>query len=146
MRPHISINVSDVGKSVEFYSRVFGQDPQKKTVNYAKFDLKEPRLNFTMQSGAERETSRVNHFGIEVGTSEEVKLWEKRLIDAKVLTVPEEGTNCCFAKQDKVWFQDPDGNAWEVFVVLEQIAIVNPDGNLDTPFDKPMNPGKKACC
>ena len=28
-------------------------------------------------------------------------------------------TTCCYAVQDKAWVNDPDGNEWEVFVVLE---------------------------
>jgi len=28
-------------------------------------------------------------------------------------------TNCCYATQDKAWVRDPDGNEWEVFVVLQ---------------------------
>ncbi len=28
-------------------------------------------------------------------------------------------TDCCYAIQDKTWVTDPDGNEWEVFVVLE---------------------------
>ena len=143
MRPHVSINVADVSKSVEFYQRVFGIAPQKQTPHYAKFDL--PILNFTMQSGEHRAVSQVNHLGIEVGSTEEVKEWEAKLIAAEVLATPEEGTNCCLAKQDKVWFQDPDGNAWEIFVVHHQLPIANPDGNIDSPFMKPKNPGK-ACC
>lgn len=143
MRPHISLNVQDVGKSVEFYKRVFGQDPQKMTENYAKFDL--PILNFTMQSGGERELSRVNHLGIEVKSTLEVHEWEMRLMKSGVLATPEEGTNCCYAKQDKVWFQDPDGNAWEVFVVHAQLPTTEKEANLATPFDAPKNPGKKCC-
>lgn len=143
MRPHLSMNVSDVGKSVEFYRKVFGVDPQKQTVNYAKFDL--PILNFTLQSGEHRKVSRVNHLGIEVGSPAEVKDWESKLVKSGVLATPEENTNCCYAKQDKVWFQDPDGNAWEVFVVHHQLPVTNPEGNLDTPFDAPKNPGKKCC-
>jgi hypothetical protein len=27
--------------------------------------------------------------------------------------------DCCYALQDKTWARDPDGNEWEVFVVLE---------------------------
>jgi hypothetical protein len=27
-------------------------------------------------------------------------------------------TDCCYAIQDKTWVADPDGNEWEVFVVL----------------------------
>ena len=116
MRPHLSLNVSDVGKSVEFYRRVFGIEPQKRTATYAKFDL--PALNFSMQAGP---ASRVNHLGLEVGTLGELKAWEKKLIENGVSTRPEENSTCCYARQDKVWFRDPDGNAWEVFVVHEQL-------------------------
>ena len=48
MRAHLSINVRSLKKSVEFYSKVFGVKPQKKSETYAKFDLKEPSLNFSM--------------------------------------------------------------------------------------------------
>ncbi|MBX3329683.1 MAG: hypothetical protein KF722_04720 [Nitrospira sp.] len=30
---------------------------------------------------------------------------------------------CCFARQDKLWFTDPDGNAWEIFTVHEQLEV-----------------------
>jgi hypothetical protein len=36
-----------------------------------------------------------------------------------LLTRDEMQTNCCFAVQDKTWVSDPDGNQWEVFVVLQ---------------------------
>ena len=29
---------------------------------------------------------------------------------------------CCYAVQDKVWAVDPDGNKWEVYVVLDDNA------------------------
>ncbi|MCY7375210.1 MAG: hypothetical protein LH472_04475, partial [Pyrinomonadaceae bacterium] len=33
-------------------------------------------------------------------------------------TLEEMKTDCCYAMQDKTWVEDPDGNRWEVFVVL----------------------------
>ena len=36
-----------------------------------------------------------------------------------LITQDEMQTNCCYAIQDKTWVTDPDGNEWEVFVVLE---------------------------
>jgi hypothetical protein len=39
--------------------------------------------------------------------------------DAGLITRDEMQTNCCYALQDKTWVKDPDGNEWEVFVVLE---------------------------
>jgi hypothetical protein len=32
--------------------------------------------------------------------------------------VTQEATNCCYAVQDKVWVNDPDGAPWEVYTVL----------------------------
>ena len=122
MRPHLSINVKNVTNSVDFYKKVFGVNPQKQNENYAKFDLKEPAFNFTMQT-ADNNESRVGHLGIEVDSAEEVLKWQTKLEGAGVLNKPELQTDCCFALQDKIWFQDPDGNAWEIFFVHKQLEV-----------------------
>ena len=36
-----------------------------------------------------------------------------------MITRDEMQTDCCYATQDKTWVKDPDGNEWEVFVVLK---------------------------
>jgi catechol 2,3-dioxygenase-like lactoylglutathione lyase family enzyme len=123
MRAHISLNVKNVPQSVEFYSKLFGVEPQKETSTYAKFDLKNPSLNFSMQSGSEK-ISHVSHLGVEVNSPSELKEWESRLAQAGLSGRPEEQTNCCFARQDKIWFKDPDGNEWEVFHVYEQLPVI----------------------
>lgn len=147
MRPHLSLNVKNVSESVEFYKKVFGINPQKQTNDYAKFDLKEPALNFTMQT-AMLNQSKVGHLGIEVDSAEEVLIWQKKLENSGVLNQPEMQTDCCYALQDKVWFQDPDGNAWEIFFVHQQLEVtgqVNKAANSAccTPsFGK----AKSGCC
>lgn len=122
MRPHISVNVRDVRQSVDFYRRVFGTPPQKQTAQYAKFDLVRPPLNFSLVS-AGRHISRVNHLGIEVDSPAELARWETHLREQGLLDDVERATDCCFAVQDKLWFTDPDGNQWEVFLVLEQLPV-----------------------
>jgi hypothetical protein len=42
-----------------------------------------------------------------------------------LITRDEMQTNCCYALQDKTWVSDPDGNEWEVFVVLEDNLAEN---------------------
>lgn len=125
MRPHISLDVRHVPQSVAFYKKVFGVEPQKQTVGYAKFDLQHPALNlsFVSSTGA---VSAVNHFGIEVESVDEIAAWKTRLQEAGVLEKVEEDVACCFARQDKLWFSDPDGNAWEVFTVHEQLDVTGP--------------------
>ena len=36
----------------------------------------------------------------------------------------EDDVSCCYAVQDKVWVEDPDGNAWEVFVVKADAEVM----------------------
>jgi len=123
MRTHISLNVKDVAESVAFYEKIFGVNPQKQNSTYAKFDLTEPPLNLAMQSGAGA-ISRVSHFGIEVDSTDHMLRWQTRLTEQGLVKLVESDTKCCFARQDKVWFSDPDGNAWEVFYVREQLPVV----------------------
>jgi catechol 2,3-dioxygenase-like lactoylglutathione lyase family enzyme len=111
-----------VPASVEFYRKVFGVAPQKQTVDYAKFDLKVPALNLSLISNTGN-ISAVNHLGIEVDSVGEIADWKGRLIERGILERVEENVACCFARQDKLWFSDPDGNAWEIFVVHEQLPV-----------------------
>ncbi len=122
MCPHISLDVRDVSKSVAFYKKVFGGPPQKQVADYAKFDLKAPALNFSLVSSS-GEVSAVDHLGIEVETVEEIAEWKARLQREGVLGKVEDNIACCFARQDKLWFTDPDGNAWEIFTVHEQLEV-----------------------
>ncbi len=125
MRPHLSLDVRDVPKAVEFYERVFGVRPQKQAVDYAKFDLHEPALNFSLVASTGK-ISTVNHLGIEVDSTEHLAAWKGRLQRTGILEKVEDNIACCFARQDKLWFTDPDGNAWEVFTVLEQLEVTGP--------------------
>ena len=94
MRPHLSLNVRDVPASVEFYQKVFGVPPQKQTVDYAKFDLTEPALNFSLVSAAGT-VSRVNHLGIEVRSADDMAVWKQRLQDQGILEKVEDDIACC---------------------------------------------------
>ena len=125
MRPHISLDVRNVGESVEFYRKLFGLDPQKQTAHYAKFDLITPPLNLSLVSSKDS-ASTVNHFGIEVNAAHDVGAWERRLEQHGLVKAVEKNTQCCYARQDKVWVLDPDGNKWEVFTVLEQLPLTTP--------------------
>ncbi|MDO9183770.1 MAG: hypothetical protein Q7U04_15250, partial [Bacteriovorax sp.] len=106
-----------------------------------------PSLNFTMQStlgidsNIERNLSRVNHLGIEVDSAESVGMWESLLKERGVLSSPETNTECCFARQDKIWFQDPDGNSWEIFYVHEQLPVEEKKSTCGS-----TNSSAKKCC
>ena len=121
-KPHVSLNVTDVTRSVDFYRQFFGVEPAKLRHDYAKFDLVEPALNFTMNQrppGQDGEHGRLGHLGIQVEDHESVAFFRTRLEAAGLLAREEADTVCCYARQDKVWATDPDGNQWEVFFVME---------------------------
>ena len=128
MRPHFSLDVRNVPASVEFYQKVFGVKPQKQTTDYAKFDLSTPPLNMSLLSSTGK-ISSVNHFGIEVGSLEEIATWKHHLQKEGIIEHAEDNVACCFARQDKLWCSDPDGNAWEIFTVHEQLDVTGPVSN-----------------
>lgn len=66
---------------------------------------------------------QVSHLGIEVDSTDEMLRWQKALTEKGLVNLVQSDTNCCFARQDKVWFSDPDGNEWEVFYVHEQLPV-----------------------
>jgi hypothetical protein len=54
-----------------------------------------------------------------VKSTEGVNAIAHRLRDAGLETAVEDNVTCCYAVQNKVWATDPDGNKWEVYVVLD---------------------------
>jgi catechol 2,3-dioxygenase-like lactoylglutathione lyase family enzyme len=116
MRPHLALTVSDVERSIRFYRALFGVEPTKVRSGYAKFEVPEPALNFTLNEGERDGLGAFNHGGIQVGSTEEVLRARARLVEAGLATFDEMDTTCCYAKQDKIWVTAPDGESWEVFV------------------------------
>jgi catechol 2,3-dioxygenase-like lactoylglutathione lyase family enzyme len=109
--------VSDVDRSTEFYRALFGIEPSKVRPGYAKFEVREPGLNFTLNEGErDGELGAFNHAGIQVASTDDVLRARARLVEAGLATFDEMDTTCCYAKQDKIWVTAPDGESWEVFV------------------------------
>jgi predicted enzyme related to lactoylglutathione lyase len=120
LRPHLAINVNDIDRSVPFYSALFGVDPSKIKPGYAKFEIAEPALNLTLnEKGRSDELGAFNHAGIQVDSTDDVLAAQLRLKSAGLATFDEMDTTCCYAKQDKIWVDDPDGTPWEIFTVHE---------------------------
>ncbi len=118
-KAHVAIHVTDLARSVEFYERMFGVGPVKVRPGYAKFDLANPPLNFTLNEGPAETGTGLSHLGIQVGSTAEVLVMRDRWVQSGLSVRDEMQTDCCYALQDKSWVRDPDGNEWEVFVVLE---------------------------
>ena len=124
LKAHISLNVGNVELSIDFYRRMLGIEPCKVRKGYAKFDVENPPLNLVLNEvpGVEDPTmshrSKLSHLGIQVANTAEVLSVREEWRNAGLTTRDEMQTNCCYAIQDKTWVTDPDGNEWEIFVVL----------------------------
>lgn len=119
LKAHLALNVRNVERSIEFYKKLLALEPSKVRTGYAKFDVQNPPLNLTLNEHGFTERGALSHLGIQVASTSDVLAMRERWAEAGLLTRDEMQTDCCYALQDKTWVRDPDGNEWEVFVVLE---------------------------
>jgi catechol 2,3-dioxygenase-like lactoylglutathione lyase family enzyme len=125
-KTHISLNVADAARAVEFYQAFFGVPAHKRRPGYANFDLELPPLKLALQEGGSTAgRGALNHLGIQFATQEQVMEARDRLKEAGLATFDEGDTICCYARQDKLWATDPDGNKWEVYVLLDDMLEVD---------------------
>jgi len=114
-RMHVSLYVSNLAATVNFYNSFFGQQPDKIKPGYTKYILEKPSLIISFVENQERVIANFGHLGFQIDTLEELN---ERLAVAKqkqLISKEEMGTNCCYAVQDKFWVSDPDGVQWEVY-------------------------------
>jgi len=119
LKAHLALNVRNVDESIAFYRQMLGIEPSKIRTGYAKFDVQSPPLNLTLNQGVFENQGALSHLGIQVQDTSDVLAMRKKWEEAGLLTRDEMQTSCCYALQDKTWVRDPDGNEWEVFVVLQ---------------------------
>lgn len=119
LKAHLAINVRNVEESLTFYKKMLGIEPSKVRTGYAKFDVQNPPLNFTLNQAPFTERGALSHLGIQVASTSAVLAMRQKWEAAGLVTREEMQTNCCYATQDKTWVRDPDGNEWEAFVVLK---------------------------
>ena len=135
LKAHLAINVRSVPQSIVFYRKMFGIEPSKVRSGYAKFDVQNPPLNFTLNEVPFNDAEALSHMGIQVASTANVLSMRQRWAEAGLVTRDEMQTDCCYATQDKTWVHDPDGNEWEVFVVLR-----------DNLPERQTGQGSAACC
>ena len=117
-RVQLALNVPDIDEAIAFYSKLFATEPNKIKPGYANFAIADPPLKLVLfeNGGAD---ARLNHLGVEVMSVDEVGAHQARLTDEGVESVSENGA-CCFAQQEKIWVDGPDG-AWEIYTVIDDV-------------------------
>jgi catechol-2,3-dioxygenase len=126
-RMHVAINVKSLEENLTFYRAFFGEEPTKVRDNYAKFELNNPPLHFSMNVRPYDNKGALNHMGFQVGDTEAVIAMSERFKGAGIAILDEMNTTCCYAVQDKIWIHDPEGNAWEVFYTKEDSEFESAD-------------------
>ena len=156
-RVQLALNVSDLDQAIDFYSKLFSTEPAKRREGYANFAVDSPPLKLVLieNPGAE---GRLNHLGVEVFSTDEVAATSARLSGEGMATATEDNVTCCYAVQDKVWVDDPDGAPWEVYTVLADSQTANGDlrasdtcgagacATEELPADDDEAPSVHACC
>ena len=131
-RLQLALNVTDLEKAIDFYSRMFATPPAKVKPGYANFAIADPPLKLVLFEGPEGAT--INHLGVEVEASRQVRAAEGRLRESGLDTTGVDDTVCCYAEKTETWVTDPDGARWEWYVKsgdAEQLqnVVISTDGS-----------------
>ena len=143
-RLQLAINVTDLDKAVEFYSRLFDTAPAKVKPGYANFAIADPPLKLVLFEGPEGAT--LNHLGVEVETADEVISAERRLTSAGLGTTGVDETVCCFAEKAETWVVDPDGARWEWYVKSGDAEQIHNTIVRSLPSEVGSESASRSCC
>lgn len=118
---HASLNVSDLAKSIEFYTALFGCGPVKQYDDYAKFEVESPPLVLSLKPKRACAGGPLNHLGLRVVTVEHLRAIQERLRAVRARIGQQDDVKCCYALQSKIWVTDPDQTMWEVYVLHDDV-------------------------
>ncbi len=133
-RMHIHVGVEHLEQGIAFYSALFGAEPVKTKIDYAKWMLDDPRINFAISTRGS--TKGVDHLGLQVDEDSELEEVRERITRAGMPVFNEGETICCYARSDKSWVQDPAGIAWEAFKTMDDAQLFSAQEPLENA----------ACC
>ncbi len=133
-RMHVSLYVSNLAATVNFYNTFFNKQAEKIKKGYAKYILDQPSLIISFVENPARVHQGFGHLGIQVETKEEMERQLAIAREQNTVSREEIGTACCYAVQDKFWVEDPDGYEWEIYYFHKDVSFNDPhyeDGSSD---------------
>ena len=147
-RFHVHISVDDLDANVRFYSTVFGAAPTVLKLDYAKWMLDDPRINFAISKRGLK--AGVDHLGVQVESEAELAALREQVAAAEIAALDQKNAECCYARSDKYWITDPQGVAWETFHTLDSVPVYGETrGAESTACCRPAQPGNSqsgTCC
>jgi lactoylglutathione lyase len=120
-RFHVHLHVEDLGRSIEFYSKLFAAAPSRVEGDYAKWMLDDPRINFAISTRGSH--PGIDHLGFQTDDAAELAKLKARAESADMALLDDGETTCCYARSEKHWITDPQGIAWEHFHTLGNIPV-----------------------
>ena len=114
---HLSLNVSDLTRSIAFYRVLFDREAAKVRGDYAKFEVDEPPLIMSLIPTPQGLGGALNHIGVRLTDAATLVAIQARLEHAGYTTQREEGVECCYSHQTKFWVTDPDRTLWELYIL-----------------------------
>jgi catechol 2,3-dioxygenase-like lactoylglutathione lyase family enzyme len=120
-RLHVNLTVSDLGRSIEFYAKLFSSDPTVAKPDYANWMLDDPRVNFSLSTHGNK--GGIDHLGLQAEDEAEFADLRERLNEAEGPIFDQPNVTCCYARSTKAWVRDPDGIAWETFMTHGSNAV-----------------------
>jgi catechol 2,3-dioxygenase-like lactoylglutathione lyase family enzyme len=114
---HVSLNVADLARAVDFYRTLLGTEPATHKADYAKFELSDPPLVLSLEPNRPTAGGSLNHLGFRLPELALLIEFLARLEAAGIPTQRQAGVECCHSRQTKFWVSDPDRNLWEVYVL-----------------------------
>ena len=147
---HVAVYVQSIPKAVEKYRKILGIEPAKVHHDYAKFEIQDPPVIFSMSLGGEPGT--LSHLGIRYPGTGDVATEMLRVKRTDSPLFKQEGTTCCYAKADKFWVKDEDGMPWEMYTLLADVEAETADDPKlrqflgESAFAEPVEKAMEASC
>src|SRR3954452_16859071 len=110
---HVHVSVEDITNAIGFYSALFAAPPAVVKLDYAKWMLDDPRVNFAISTRGKQ--PGLDHLGIQADSKEELADVYTGLRAAGARVLEQGETTCCYAASEKSWIEDPAGISWGGF-------------------------------
>jgi catechol 2,3-dioxygenase-like lactoylglutathione lyase family enzyme len=122
---HVSLNVADLERSIAFYRVLFGIEPAKVHDDYAKFELKDPPVVFSLVPRRLDAGGALACVGLHVADESSLRACRDRLESSGISIVGERAD----ASVVQLQVLDPDGTVW----VIGAGSAIDVDATVEAP-------------
>ena len=123
IKVHLSLNVADLARSVAFYYQLFGIQPAKWHDDYAKFELDDPPLIFSLCHTLPVPAARSVTSACALPTRTLGKPSGSACPRPRASGRPRSPRHCLRLRPSRTsaGLADPDGNFWEIYYIEENV-------------------------